>query len=133
MSKGKGYLVGSPVPIGRLPMRPAPTKYPWMEILRSIPVGYAQEVKLSFHTCTAALRRLFRLGKIKKGEYIVRTRENLGKNERSTLSTKANPRHPHKHKRPNRKLPKKVMDHWFAREASIHSNTRVFRIWQWKI
>jgi len=68
------YLVGKPVPIGELKLQERAPKYPWWDILKAIPEGNAQEVKISFASCRRAIENFVESGKIKKDEFEVRSK-----------------------------------------------------------
>jgi hypothetical protein len=52
------------------------THYPWLDILKSIPVGSAREVVMGQNTVRLALDTLVKRGKIKKDEFYMVTRAN---------------------------------------------------------
>ena len=68
----KEYVIGAPVPISELKIARAP-HYPWWAILKAIPEGTAQQVTMSFTSSKRAVETFVKEGKLKKGEYEVRS------------------------------------------------------------
>jgi hypothetical protein len=89
-------LIGRPIPLSQL--HKPKLRYPWLEILRSIPAGHAQETRIEYKSCKKAIQRLVDMGLIEKDEYGVATRTS-GKTRRVLL---VHYRKPKKHDRPRR-------------------------------
>lgn len=70
----KGYFVGEPIPLSELKIQERAPKYPWLSILKGIPEGHAQEVKISFASCKRAIENFVKSGRIKKDEFEVRSK-----------------------------------------------------------
>jgi len=70
----KEYVVGEPIPISELKIVRAP-HYPWWSILKAIPEGTAQEVKMSYTSCKRAIDDFVKGGKLRKGEFGVASKK----------------------------------------------------------
>lgn len=76
------YVVGRPVPIGELRLQERAPLYPWWDILKAIPEGHAQELRISFTSCKRAIEGFVKSGRIKKGEFEVRSKTGEGDKRR---------------------------------------------------
>ena len=64
-------IIGKPIPIEQLLVYRTMTHEQWLELLKAIPKGFAQEVKFSRGACRRHMKKHEEFGEIEKNEFKV--------------------------------------------------------------